>query len=70
MVELLEDKVNVENDTQIGFTRVILLVEDSSDYYSRYLPMLYGLVLEQTKRLIEDAGTDEFYKVLKTQSQT
>ena len=69
MVELLEDKVNVENDTQIGFTRVILLVEDSSDYYSRYLPMLYGLVLEQTKRLIEDAGTDEFYKVLKLRAR-
>ncbi len=69
MVKLLEDKVNVENDTKIGFTRVILLVEDSSDYYSRYLPMLYGLVLEQTKRLIEDVGTDEFYKVLKLRAR-
>ena len=69
MVKLLEDKVNVENDTKIGFTRVIILVEDSSDYYSRYLPMLYGLVLEQTKRLIEDVGTDEFYKVLKLRAR-
>ncbi len=69
MVKLLEDKVNVENDTKIGFTRVILLVEDSSDYYSRYLPMLYGLVLEQTKRLIEDVGTDELYKVLKLRAR-
>lgn len=69
MVKLLEDKVNVENDTKIGFTRVILLVEDSSDYYSRYLPMLYRLVLEQSKRLIEDVGTDEFYKVLKLRAR-
>lgn len=69
MVKLLEDKVNVENDTKIGFTRVILLIEDSSDYYSRYLPMLYRLVLEQTKRLIEDVGTDEFYKVLKLRAR-
>ncbi len=69
MVKLLEDKVNVENDTKVGFTRVILLVEDSSDYYSRYLPMLYRLVLEQTKRLIEDVGTDEFYKVLKLRAR-
>ena len=69
MVKLLEDKVNVENDTKIGFTRVILLIEDSSDYYSRYLPMLYGLVLEQTKRLIEDVGADDFYKVLKLRAR-
>lgn len=65
MVKLLEDKVNVENDTAMGFTKVILLVEDSPKYYSRYLPMLYSIVLEQTKHLIEDVNTDELYKVLK-----
>lgn len=65
MVKLLEDKVNVENDTSIGFTKVILLVEDSPKYNSRYLPMLYSIVLEQTRHLIEDVNTDELYKVLK-----
>lgn len=65
MVKLLEDKVNIENDTSLGFTKVILLVEDSPKYYSRYLPMLYSIVLEQTKHLIEDVNTDELYKVLK-----
>lgn len=65
MVKLLEDQVNVENDTAMGFTKVILLVEDSPKYYSRYLPMIYSIVLEQTKHLIEDVNTDELYKVLK-----
>ncbi len=65
MVKLLEDKVNVENDTAMGFTKVILLVEDSPIYYSRYLPMIYSIVMEQTKHLIEDVNTDELYKVLK-----
>ncbi len=65
MVKLLEDHVNVENDTAMGFTKVILLVEDSPKYYSRYLPMIYSIVLEQTKHLIEDVNTDELYKVLK-----
>ena len=69
MVKLLEDKVNVKNDTEIGLTRVILLVEDSSDYYSRYLPLLYNLVLEQTKHLIEDVGTDDMYKVIKLRAR-
>lgn len=69
MVKLLEDKVNVENDTKEGLTRVILIVEDSAVYYSSYLPMLYNLVLEQTKHLIEDISTDELYKILKLRAR-
>ena len=69
MVKLLEDRVNLENDTKVGLTRVILLVEDSIRYYSRYLPMLYQIILEQTKRLIEDVNTDDLYKVLKLRTR-
>jgi Pyruvate phosphate dikinase, AMP/ATP-binding domain len=69
MVNLLEDKVNVDNDTKKGLTRVILIVEDSAEYYSSYLPMLYTLVMEQTKNLIEDVSTDELYKVLKLRAR-
>ncbi|MBN1108277.1 MAG: pyruvate, phosphate dikinase [Bacteroidales bacterium] len=69
MVKLLEDKVNVDNDTQKGLTGVILIVEDSAEYYSSYLPMLYTLVMEQTKNLIEDASSDELYKVLKLRAR-
>jgi len=69
MVKLLEDKVNADNDTRIGLTRVILLVEDSPIYYSRYLPLLYSVVLEQTQRIIEDVSTDDLYKVLKLRAR-
>lgn len=69
MVKLLEDKVNVDNDTTRGLTRVILIVEDSAEYYSNYLPMLYNLVLEQTRNLIEDVSSDELYKVLKLRAR-
>ena len=69
MVKLLEDRVNVDNDTKKGLTRVILIVEDSAEYYSSYLPMLYTLVMEQTKNLIEDVSTDELYKVLKLRAR-
>ncbi len=69
MVNLLEDKVNVDNDTRKGLTRVILIVEDSAEYYSSYLPMLYTLVMEQTRNLIEDVSTDELYKVLKLRAR-
>ncbi|MFO7851850.1 MAG: PEP/pyruvate-binding domain-containing protein [Bacteroidota bacterium] len=69
MVKLLEDRVNVENDTRKGLTRVIMLVEDSAEYYSSYLPTLYTLVMEQTRHLIEDVSTDELYKVLKMRAR-
>lgn len=66
MVKQLEDYVNVENDTKIGYSRIILLVEDSAKYYSRYIPLLYHCVMEQTRRIIEDVSTmDELYKVLR-----
>ena len=65
MIKLLEDKVNIENDTRVALTRVILLVEDSPKYYSRYLPLLYSTVLEQTRKEIEDIVTDDLYKVLR-----
>ncbi len=69
MAKLLEDKVNVGNDTEKGLTRVILIIEDAPDYYSSYVPMLYSLVLEQTRILIEDVSADELYKVLKLRAR-
>ena len=66
MVKYLEDMLNVENDVEIGLVRVILLVEDSAKYYSRYLPILYSIVIEQTQSLIEEVNTkDELYKLLR-----
>lgn len=69
MIKMVEDKVNLQNDTKKGMTRVILLVEDSPKYYSRYLPMLYNIVMEQTRRIIDDVSTDELYKVLRLRAR-
>ena len=69
MIKLLEDKINVENDTRIGKVRVILVVEDSPDYYTRYLSFLYRVVMNQTKQIIEEVGTDELYKVLRMRAR-
>ncbi len=58
MIKSVEDKLNIEHDTKQGLIRVILLVEDSILYYSRFLPLLYKLILRQTGRLIEDELSD------------
>ncbi|MDA3942180.1 MAG: pyruvate, phosphate dikinase [Bacteroidetes bacterium] len=69
MIKMVEDRINVVNDTHVGMVRVILLVEDSPKYYSRYLPILYKIVMEQTRRIIDDVSTDELYKVLRMRAR-
>jgi hypothetical protein len=69
MVKLLEDKINLDNDTAKGMVRIILYVDNSPESYSKNIPMLYQIILEQAKKLIEEVGTDELYKVLKLRSR-
>ncbi|WP_306590633.1 PEP/pyruvate-binding domain-containing protein [Geothrix sp. 21YS21S-4] len=64
MVKFMEDRANVQNDTRVGLTRVILLVEDSIRYYSRYLPILYSEILKQTTRLAKDQNLDRMTRTL------
>ncbi len=69
MIKYVEDKKNVARDTQNGNVRVILLVEDSIQYYSRYLPMLYTTVMTQTQILVKEDATDELHKILKMRAR-
>ncbi|MFZ2781880.1 MAG: PEP/pyruvate-binding domain-containing protein [Rectinemataceae bacterium] len=64
MIKYVEDLRNVDTDTRAGQVRVILLIEDSIRYYSRYLPVLYKVVLRQTQALIEEEKATETYKLL------
>lgn len=64
MVKFMEDRANVVNDTAVGLTRVILLVEDSIRYYSRYLPILYSEILKQTTRMAKDRSVDGMARTL------
>ncbi|MEG2277964.1 MAG: PEP/pyruvate-binding domain-containing protein [Odoribacter sp.] len=52
MAKYIEDKMNLDRDTHLGDIRVILLVENSVRYYSRYLPLLYTEIMAQTQKLI------------------
>lgn len=65
MIKYVEDLRNVDNDTRVGLVRVILLIEDSVRYYSRYMPLLYSVLMKQTQQLIEDESMVESYKILR-----
>ena len=53
MLKYIEDARNAAADTKTGLIRVVLLIEDSVRYYSRYLPLLYQVAMRQTQGLIE-----------------
>ena len=65
MIKYIEDLHNVASDTKTGVVQVVLLVEDSIRYYSRFLPRLYTVVLNQTQILVEEERSVEKNKVLR-----
>ncbi len=69
MIKYVEDRRNIAPDTQLGNVRVILLVEDSIPYYSRYLPALYATIMSQTQNLVEDDSNDELHIILKMRAR-
>lgn len=69
MIKYIEDKKNVARDTQNGNVRIILLVEDSIQYYSRYLPMLFATVMMQTQVLVKEDARDELHKILRMRAR-
>jgi hypothetical protein len=69
MIKYIEDKKNVALDVEVGKVRIILLVEDSVKYYSRYLPMLYTSVMLQTQNLVADNTTDELHMIMKIRAR-
>jgi hypothetical protein len=69
IVKSIEDEANVENDTRIGLVRIILLVEDSAQYYSKYLQMLYSIVFGQVQQVLPEVEKNELDKISKMRSR-
>ena len=68
IIKLLEDRMNVDADIQIGDVRVIIVVEDSIRFYSLYLPVLYSEIMMQTQRLISE-GANDYLSLLQMRSR-
>lgn len=57
IIKYVEDRGNVEEDSQQG-VQVILVVDDSPNYYSQFLPLIYTEIMKQTRYLISHAVND------------
>lgn len=55
IIKLVEDKANVEADTDSVGVRVIVLVENSIRFYSAYLPLMYAEVMRQSSALLSES---------------
>ncbi len=68
IIKMLEDRMNVDEDTSVGDVRVIIVVEDSIRFYSLYLPVLYSEIMRQTHRLIHE-GRNDYHSLLQMSSR-
>lgn len=63
LIKSMEDEMNVFHDTQAAGIRVIVFVEDSPEYVSSLLPILYRELVLQTQSVMEE-GLNEEHRLL------
>jgi len=54
IIKLTEDRMNAENDINKIGVKAILLVEDSLRFYSRYLPIIYKIIVKQAHSFMSE----------------
>jgi CheY-like chemotaxis protein len=68
IVKNVEDRRNVEIDTEKAQVRVIILVEDSPLYRSYFLPLMYKEVVHQTQEVLDESLNEE-HRLLKMRAR-
>ncbi len=64
IIKVIEDEMNAEYDILNVGVQCIILVEDSVRYYSSYLPIIYKIVFNQSKKFMTE-GLNEHQKMLR-----
>jgi hypothetical protein len=68
ITKYFEDIRNVDADATMGMVRVILVVENSSRFYSLFLPQIFTEVMHQTKDLVAQ-GLNEHERLLRRRAR-
>jgi len=68
IVKTMEDKLNVDHDTNIVGVQTIILIEDDVQYYSSFLPQIYNELFIQARRLISE-GVNLSHKYLRMRAR-
>lgn len=64
IVKLIEDRMNVDADVAAAGVQVIVLVEDSVRFYSSYLPVIYRVLFQHARNLMEE-GLNEWEQTMR-----
>ena len=64
MIKLVEDRMNLYHDTEEADVQVIIVVEDSVRFISKYLPLMYYELIRQNRNSILE-GLNEWGKTLR-----
>ncbi len=68
LIKNVEDHLNAPNDTQRAMVRVLLLVEDSPQYRSYFLPLIYQEIMAQTQAVLDESLNEE-HRLLKMRAR-
>ena len=68
IVKYVEDKRNVQHDTETIGVPVILVVEDNIRYYSSFLPVIYTELINQSRRVIRE-GINAAHRLLRMRAR-
>jgi CheY-like chemotaxis protein len=68
IVKLVEDRLNVAEDTGTMGVQAIILIEDNVRYYSSFLPVIYAELLRHSQSLVPE-GLNLSQKLLRLQAR-
>jgi CheY-like chemotaxis protein len=68
IIKFIEDRGNIETDTNAVGVQTIIIIEDNVKFYSSFLPLIYMAVLEHTTALISE-GVNPAHKLLRMRAR-
>ncbi len=68
IIKSVEDRLNVDHDTELVGVQSIILIEDDVRFYSSYLPIIYTELVRHTQSLISE-GVNPAHKLLRRRAR-
>jgi CheY-like chemotaxis protein len=68
IIKCIEDRLNIEADTNLVGVQCIILIEDNVRFYSSYLPIIYTELMRHSQSLISE-GVNTAHKLLRMRAR-
>jgi len=68
IVKYIEDRANVAHDSALMGVQVIIVIEDNVRFYSSYLPVIYGELMQHSERLAPE-GVNTSHRLMRIQAR-